>query len=71
MKTNGSFAAQPKVCIAWFASVWLPIMTSAPVAGALGYELVSMLVHLSFVISAAGVLLLAVKVGAVSGRSSL
>ena len=34
-------------------------------------EVVSMLVHLSFVIAAAGILLLAIDVGAGSGGSSL
>ena len=72
MKTNGSFAALPKVWTAWFACmVWIPIMAGAPLAGAFWNKSVSMLVHVSLLIAAAGLLLLAVNVGAGSGRSSL
>ena len=78
VQTDVSFGALPAMKNpenplkpAWFAFVWLPIITGAPVAGAFWNKSVSMLVHVSLLIAAAGLLLLAVNVGAGSGRSSL
>ena len=48
-----------------------PIIAGAPIAGAFWNKSVPMLVHVSLLIAAAGLLLLAVNVGAGSGRSSL
>ena len=78
VQTDVSFGALPAMKNpenpaepAWMAFVRPPIITGAPVAGALGYEGVSMLVHVSLVIAAPGLLLFAVNVGAGRGRSSL
>ena len=79
VKTDVLFAALPAPppenpwngTHAWMAFVRPPIIAGAPIAGAFWNKSVSMLVHVSLLIAAAGLLLLAVNVGAGSGRSSL